>query len=167
MRCAFAMTLLFFITDNSLASETVQQTRLGQPITLARYSKTISPGVPSISNHRKSAHPLRGESSKVSLTGSWYWRANCGVGSYRGAARIFQQRSDSFSGQLGNTSFYDRGFISNGLLRGRVASFTLSAFGKSARIRAVVVAMKRGRLEVRTAHASPLLGSCQLRFTRG
>lgn len=166
MRCASAMMLLFFITDNSLAAETVQPTRLSQPIVLARYSKTISPGIPLISNHRTSVHPLRGELSKVSLTGSWYWRATCAVGSYRGSARIFQQTSDRFAGRLGNTSFYDRGSISDGLLRGRVASFTLSAFGESARIRAVVVGLKRGRLEVRTAHASPLLGSCQLRFTR-
>jgi hypothetical protein len=91
MRCASAMMLLFFITDTSLAAETVQPTRLSQPIVLARYSKSISPGIPLISNHRTSVHPLRGEPSKVSLTGSWYWRANCAVGSYRGAARIFQQ----------------------------------------------------------------------------
>jgi len=167
MRCASAMMLLFFITDNSLSAETVQQTRFSQLMVPAPYSKKISHGIPLISNHRTSVHPLRGEPSKVSLTGSWYWRANCAVGSYRGAARIFQQTSDRFSGRLANTSFYDRGSISNGLRRGRFASFTLSAFGKSARIRAVIVALKRGRLEVRTVHASPLLGSCQLRFTRG
>ena len=159
MRCASAIMLLLFITDNSLAAETVQKTRVSQLMVPAPYSKTIS-------NHRTSVHPLREEPSKVSLTGSWYCRANCAVGSYRGAARIFQQTSDRFSGRLGNTSFYDRGSISDGLLRGRVASFTLSAFGKSARIRAVIVALKRGRLEVRTAHASSLLGSCHLRFTR-
>jgi hypothetical protein len=169
MRYASAMMLLFFFADNSLAAEAVQPTRLSQlmvPAAYSAYSRTISPGIPLISNHRTSVHPLRGELSKVSLTGSWYWRATCAVGSYGGSARIFQQTSDRFAGRLGNTSFYDRGSISDGLLRGRVASFTLSAFGESARIRAVVVGLKRGRLEVRTAHASPLLGSCQLRFTR-
>ena len=138
--------LLLFITDHSLAAETVQPTRLSPSIVQARYSKTISLGIPLISNHRTSVHPLRGELSKVSLNGSWYWRANCAVGSYRGSARIFQQTSDRFSGRLGNTSFYDRGSISDGLLRGRVASFTLSAFGESARIRAVVVGTEAGQI---------------------
>ena len=103
MRCASAMMLLLIITDNSLAAEMVQPTRLSQPIVLARYSKTISPGIPLISSHRTSVHPLRGELSKVSLTGSWYWRATCAVGSYRGSARIFQQTSDRFAGRLGGT----------------------------------------------------------------
>ena len=96
MRCASAMMLLLIITDHSLAAETVQPTRLSPSIVQDRYSKTISLGIPLISNHRTSVHPLRGELSKVSLTGSWYWRANCAVGSYRGSARIFQQTSDRF-----------------------------------------------------------------------
>src|SRR5262245_61027720 len=160
MRCASAIMLLLFITENSLAADTVQQTRHSRSMMAAPYSKEISSGIPLTFNHRISDHPLRGEPSKVSLTGSWYWRAVCTVGNYRGAARIFQQTAAHFSGRLGNTSFYDRGAISDGLLRGRVASFTLSAFGKSARIRAFVVPLKRGRLEVRTVHATPLLGSC-------
>src|SRR5262245_18591689 len=59
----------------------------------------------------------------ASLTGRWYWQANCPRGRYRGAAFIAQHGPDRFSGQLGNTSFYDRGAIAAGRLRGRNASF--------------------------------------------
>jgi hypothetical protein len=101
----------------------------------------------------------------ASLTGRWYWHANCPRGRYQGAAFIAQHSPDRFSGQLGNTSFYDRGTISSGRLRGRNASFTLNAFGKSARIRALLT-FRSGGMVARAAYASQNYGLCQLVFTK-
>jgi hypothetical protein len=116
-----------------------------------------------------SAHPLRRKQGKVlavSLTGRWHWRANCPGGRYRGGAYISQLPSNRFSGRLGNTSFYDRGTISGGRLRGRNASFTLNAFGSRVRIRAVISVSQRRRVEARAAYTSPQFGRCHLRFTK-
>jgi hypothetical protein len=101
----------------------------------------------------------------ASLTGRWYWHANCPRGRYQGAAFIAQHSPGRFSGQLGNTSFYDRGTISSGRLRGRNASFTLNAFGKSARIRALLT-VRSGSMVARAAYASQNYGLCQLVFTK-
>jgi hypothetical protein len=113
-----------------------------------------------------SAHPLRRKQGKVfavSLTGRWHWRANCPGGRYRGGAYISQLPSNRFSGRLGNTSFYDRGTISGGRLRGRNASFTLNAFGSRVRIRTVISVSQHGGVEAR---AAPQFGRCHLRFTK-
>jgi hypothetical protein len=101
----------------------------------------------------------------ASLTGHWYWRANCPGGRYLGAAFIAQHGGGRFSGQLGNTSFYDRGTISAGRLRGRNASFILNAFGKSVRIRALLT-IRSGSMIARAAYASQTYGFCQLVFTK-
>ena len=105
-----------------------------------------------------------GEAS-ASLTGRWYWRANCPRGRYQGAAFIAQYGGGRFSGRLGNTSFYDRGTISAGQLRGRNAFFILNAFGKSARIRALLT-IRSGSMIARAAYASESYGRCQLVFTK-
>jgi hypothetical protein len=120
-------------------------------------------------SHRTSARPLRREQGKaiaVSLTGRWYWRANCPGASFSGGAYIVQHSPNRFSGRLANTNQYDRGAISDGRLRGRNASFTLNAFGRSARLGAVLVVSPRGGLEARAAYATPQFGRCHLRFTR-
>jgi hypothetical protein len=101
----------------------------------------------------------------ASLTGQWYWRANCPRGRYQGAAFIAQHSPSRFSGQLGNTSFYDRGTISAGRLNGRNASFILNAFGKSARIRALLT-IRSGSMVARAAYASQTYGLCQLVFKK-
>jgi|RhiMetdeSRZDD1v2_1073273.scaffolds.fasta_scaffold300623_4 hypothetical protein len=103
--------------------------------------------------------------ARASLTGRWYWRAICPRGRYQGAAFIAEHGGGRFSGQLGNTSFYDRGTISAGRLRGRDASFILNAFGKSARIRALLVVTSRS-MSARAAYASETYGRCQLVFTK-
>ena len=110
------------------------------------------------------ARKRAGEAS-ASLTGRWYWRANCPRGRYQGAAYIAQRDGGRFSGQLGNTSFYDRGTISAGQLRGRNAFFILNAFGKSARIRALLT-IRSGSMIARAAYASESYGRCQLVFTK-
>jgi hypothetical protein len=101
----------------------------------------------------------------ASLTGRWAWRAICPRGQYRGAAFIAQHSINRFSGRLGNTSFYDRGTISAGRLRGRNASFILNAFGKSARINALLV-IRSGGLVARAAYSSQTYGRCLLVFTK-
>jgi len=103
--------------------------------------------------------------ARGSLTGRWYWRAICPRGRYQGAAFIAEHGGGRFSGQLGNTSFYDRGTISAGRLRGTDASFILNAFGKSARIRALLV-VRSGGMSARAAYASETYGRCQLVFTK-
>ena len=60
----------------------------------------------------EAASRKQGREHSASLTGRWAWRTNCPRGQYRGAAFIAQHSVNRFSGQLGNTSFYDRGTIS-------------------------------------------------------
>jgi hypothetical protein len=107
----------------------------------------------------------QGKEQAASLTGRWAWRANCPRGQYRGAAFIAQHGANRFSGRLGNTSFYDHGTISAGRLRGRNAFFILNAFGKSARINALLV-VSRGGMVARAAYSSETYGRCQLVFTK-
>ena len=99
------------------------------------------------------------------LAGRWAWRATCPGGQYRGAAYIAQHSVNRFSGRLGNTSFYDRGSISAGRLRGRNASFILNAFGKSARINALLT-VRGGGMVARAAYSSQSYGRCMLVFTK-
>jgi hypothetical protein len=110
----------------------------------------------------EAASRKRGEET---LTGRWSWRASCPGGQYRGAAYIAQHGINRFSGRLGNTSFYDRGSISSGRLRGRSASFILNAFGKSARINALLV-VRAGSMVARGAYSSQTYGRCLLVFTK-
>ena len=101
----------------------------------------------------------------ASLTGRWAWRALCPRGQYRGAAFISQHSASRFSGRLGNTSFYDSGTIAAGRLSGRSASFILNAFGKSARINALLT-IRGGGMVARGAYNSQTYGRCQLVFTK-
>jgi hypothetical protein len=101
----------------------------------------------------------------ASLTGRWSWRASCPGGQYRGAAYIAQRGASRFSGRLGNTSFYDRGSISAGRLKGRNASFILNAFGRSARIQALLT-IRDGGMVARAAYSSQTYGRCRLVFTK-
>ena len=101
----------------------------------------------------------------ASLTGRWAWRALCPRGQYRGAAFISQHSASRFSGRLGNTSFYDSGTIAAGRLSGRSASFILNAFGKSARINALLT-VRGGGMVARGAYNSQSYGRCQLVFTK-
>jgi hypothetical protein len=107
----------------------------------------------------------QGREQGASLTGRWAWRALCPRGQYRGAAFIAQHSADRFSGRLGNTSFYDSGTIAAGRLRGRNASFILNAFGKSARINALLT-VRSGGMVARAAYSSQSYGRCQLVFTK-
>jgi hypothetical protein len=107
----------------------------------------------------------QGREHAASLTGRWAWRAICPRGQYRGAAFIAQHSVDRFSGRLGNTSFYDSGTISAGRLRGRNASFILNAFGKSARINALLT-VGSGGMVARAAYSSQTYGRCQLVFIK-
>jgi hypothetical protein len=106
-----------------------------------------------------------GKESATSLTGRWSWRASCPGGQYRGAAYIAQRGVNRFSGRLGNTSFYDQGSISAGRLKGRNASFILNAFGKSARIHALLT-IRGGGMVARAAYSTQTYGRCQLVFTK-
>ena len=112
----------------------------------------------------EAASRQRGETA-ATLTGRWSWRASCPGGQYRGAAYIVQHSVNRFSGRLGNTSFYDRGSISSGRLRGRNASFILNAFGKSARINALLL-VRGGGMVARGAYSSQTYGRCLLVFTK-
>jgi len=102
--------------------------------------------------------------SALALGGRWYWQAVCPRGQFQGAAYIFQRGPNRFSGQLGNTSSYDRGTISGGVVRGRRASFTLNAFGQSSRLGAVIVVTRSGAVQARASYASRQFGRCLLRF---
>jgi hypothetical protein len=113
----------------------------------------------------EAASRKRGEETAATLTGRWSWRASCPGGQYRGSASIAQHGVNRFSGRLGNTSFYDRGSISSGRLRGRNASFILNAFGKSARIYALLV-VRGGSMVARGAYSSQTYGRCLLVFTK-
>jgi hypothetical protein len=113
----------------------------------------------------EAASRKRGEETAATLTGLWSWRASCPGGQYRGAAYIAQHGVNRFSGRLGNTSFYDRGSISSGRLRGRNASFILNAFGKRARINALLV-IRGGSMVARGAYSSQTYGRCLLVFTK-
>jgi hypothetical protein len=107
----------------------------------------------------------QGREQGASLTGRWAWRALCPRGQYRGAAFISQHSASRFSGRLGNTSFYDSGTIAAGRLSGRSASFILNAFGKSARINALLT-IRGGGMVARGAYNSQTYGRCQLVFTK-
>jgi hypothetical protein len=113
----------------------------------------------------EAASRKQGKEHSASLTGRWSWRASCPRGQYRGAAFIVQHSVNRFSGQLGNTSFYDRGTISGGRLKGRNASFILNAFGKSARINALLT-IRSGGMVARAAYSSQSYGRCLLVFTK-
>jgi hypothetical protein len=113
----------------------------------------------------EAASRKRGQEMAATLTGRWSWRASCPGGQYRGAAYIAQHGVNRFSGRLGNTSFYDRGSISSGRLRGRNASFILNAFGKRARINALLV-IRGGSMVARGAYSSQTYGRCLLVFTK-
>jgi hypothetical protein len=106
-----------------------------------------------------------GTERAASLTGRWSWRALCPRGQYRGAAFIAQHSVNRFSGRLGNTSFYDSGTIAAGRLNGRNASFILNAFGRSARINALLT-IRGGGMVARAAYSSQTYGRCQLVFTK-
>ena len=113
----------------------------------------------------EAASRKQGKEQAASLTGRWAWRANCPGGQYRGAAYIAQHSVNRFSGRLGNTSFYDRGSITAGRLQGRNASFILNAFGKSARINALLT-IRGGGMVARAAYSSQTYGRCMLVFTK-
>jgi hypothetical protein len=113
----------------------------------------------------EAASRQRGKETAATLTGRWSWRASCPGGQYRGAAYIVQHSVNRFSGRLGNTSFYDRGSISSGRLRGRNASFILNAFGKSARINALLL-VRGGGMVARGTYSSQTYGRCLLVFTK-
>jgi hypothetical protein len=113
----------------------------------------------------EAASRKRGEETAATLSGRWLWRASCPGGQYLGAAYIAQHGVNRFSGRLGNTSFYDRGSISSGRLRGRNASFILNAFGKSARIHTHLV-IRGGSMVARGAYSSQTYGRCLLVFTK-
>ena len=113
----------------------------------------------------EAASRKQGKEQAASLTGQWVWRANCPRGQYRGAAYIAQHSVNRFSGQLGNTSFYDRGSITAGRLQGKNASFILNAFGKSARINALLT-VRSGGMVARAAYSSQSYGRCMLVFTK-
>ena len=98
----------------------------------------------------EAASQKRAGEASASLTGRWYWRANCPRGRYQGAAFIAQHGGGRFSGRLGNTSFYDRGTISAGQLRGIRALLTI----------------RSGSMIARAAYASESYGRCQLVFTK-
>ena len=113
----------------------------------------------------EAASRKRVKETAVTLTGRWSWRSSCPGGQYRGAAYIAQHGVNRFSGRLGNTSFYDSGTISAGRLRGRNASFILNAFGKSARINALLT-VGSGGMVARAAYSSQTYGRCQLVFIK-
>jgi hypothetical protein len=56
------------------------------------------------------------------LTGRWQWAATCTRGSFHGVME-FIQRGDTFTGRFLETNFWDKGTISNGILRGNVINF--------------------------------------------
>ena len=115
----------------------------------------------------EAASRKQGKEQAASLTGRWAWRANCPRGQYQGAAYIAQHSVNRFSGQLGNTSFYDRGSITAGRLQGRNASFILNALGKNARINALLTIRSRsGGMVARAAYSSQSYGRCTLVFTK-
>ena len=113
----------------------------------------------------EAASRKQGKEQAADLTGRWAWRANCPRGQYRGAAYIAQHSVNRFSGRLGNTSFYDRGSITAGRLQGRNAFFILNAFGKSARINALLT-IRSGGMVARAAYSSQSYGRCMLVFTK-
>jgi hypothetical protein len=56
------------------------------------------------------------------LSGRWAWAATCAHGSFHGVME-FVQSGDSFTGRFLETNFWDKGTISNGVLRGKNISF--------------------------------------------
>ena len=115
----------------------------------------------------EAASRKQGKEQAADLTGRWAWRANCPRGQYQGAAYIAQHSVNRFSGQLGSTSFYDRGSITAGRLQGRNASFNLNALGKNARINALLTIRSRsGGMVARAAYSSQSYGRCTLVFTK-
>jgi hypothetical protein len=56
------------------------------------------------------------------LTGKWEWQATCDRGEFHGVMELIQQ-GGTFTGQFLETNFWDKGTISNGVLRGNNMSF--------------------------------------------
>jgi len=56
------------------------------------------------------------------LTGQWQWAATCTRGSFHGVMEFIQSGA-TFTGRFMNTNFWDKGTISNGILRGNLISF--------------------------------------------
>jgi hypothetical protein len=58
----------------------------------------------------------------VDIHGKWQWEATCDKGSFHGVMEFVQQGS-AFAGEFLNTNFWDKGTISNGVIRGNHISF--------------------------------------------
>jgi hypothetical protein len=56
------------------------------------------------------------------LTGKWAWQATCDHGEFHGIMQLDQQGS-TFTGAFLQTNFWDKGIISNGVLRGSNMTF--------------------------------------------
>ena len=66
--------------------------------------------------------PLCAVASADVLNGRWEWEATCDRGAFHGIME-FTQTGSAFSGQFLETNFWDKGTISNGIIRDNHISF--------------------------------------------
>jgi hypothetical protein len=60
------------------------------------------------------------------LNGKWQWEATCEHGGFHGVMEFNVQDASTFTGQFLNTNFWDKGVMSNGIIRGNHISFDRS-----------------------------------------
>jgi hypothetical protein len=93
------------------------------------------------------------------LTGKWQWEATCERGSFHGVME-FVQKGNTFTGEFLNTNFWDKGTISNGVLRGNNISFDRT-FGLIAQHLSANLSGTNRTLG--GPYDSPMFGKCYLR----
>jgi hypothetical protein len=100
----------------------------------------------------------RAQSSDI-LSGKWEWQATCERGEFHGVMEIAQQGS-TFTGRFLETNFWDKGTISNGVLRGINMSFDRT-YGMIAQHLSADLSDSNRKLS--GPYESTMFGSCVLR----
>ena len=93
------------------------------------------------------------------LTGKWQWEATCERGSFHGVME-FVQKGNTFTGEFLNTNFWDKGTISNGVLRGNNISFDRT-YGVIAQH--LSANLSDAHRTLGGPYDSPMFGKCYLR----
>jgi len=105
-----------------------------------------------------SGAPAQASSDNV-LTGKWMWRATCDRGEFHGIMQLNQQGS-TFTGAFLETNFWDKGVISNGVLRGSNISFDRT-YGMIAQH--LSADLSDGNRKLAGPYDSTMFGKCMLR----
>ncbi len=93
------------------------------------------------------------------LSGQWAWQATCERGSFHGVME-FVQKGDTFTGRFMETNFWDKGTISNGVLRGKNISFDRTYGLIEQHLSADLFDSNR---KLSGPYNSPMFGQCTLR----